>query len=317
MIQHDTNLVTGEMASPPVWWRKPMYPVGIRAAVLTVALSLGAMPAAGEQRIAVREVLPANPASELVARQIQHLVGSELAMLVEKAQDEGSCEAVIVDIGGTIAEARATEQKLMDEGYAPKDLVIEELRVGTFIDGVVGIGDGDVTWIMQVTDGDGKLLADDKGFLREDRVAEAAEAIARSLFDKLCRKKAYRAKGGYNDLTIDHPVCDLTRPFQLPGTGASAGILFSLTPKGDGGSFTVGGTAAGVPWSGAGNYTVSLDGGGGAMALTGAWKITTPFGVFGDSGTIKLALTKAEDCGAEEKATPAAKTPPARKKRKG
>jgi hypothetical protein len=139
-----------------------MSRVGIRAAILAMALSLGAMPAVGEQRIAVREVLPANPASELVAKQIQHLVGSELAMLVEKAQAEGSCEAVIVDIGSTIAEARAAEKKLMDEGYAPKNLVIEELRVGTFIDGVVGIGDGDVTWVMQVTDGDGKLIADDK-----------------------------------------------------------------------------------------------------------------------------------------------------------
>ncbi|RWO84048.1 MAG: hypothetical protein EOS18_04200 [Mesorhizobium sp.] len=295
-----------------------MYPVSIRAAILAVALSLGAMPAVGEQRIAVREVLPANPASELVAKQIQHLVGSELVMLVEKAQAEGSCEAVIVDIGSTITEARATEKKLMDEGYAPKNLVIEELRVGTFIDGVVGIGDGDVTWIMQVTDGDGKLIADDKGFLGEDKVAEAAEAIARSLFDKLCKKKAYRAKGGYNDLTIDHTVCDLTKPFELPGTGASAGILFSLAPQGDGGSFTVGGMAAGVPWSGAGNYTVSLDSGGGAMALTGAWKITTPVGAFGDSGTIKLTLTKAEGCGTEEKkAAPAAKTPPEQKKRKG
>ncbi|TJV91088.1 MAG: hypothetical protein E5X52_34680 [Mesorhizobium sp.] len=58
----------------------------------------------------------------------------------------------------------------MDEGYAPKNLVIEELRVGTFIDGVVGIGDGGVTWIMQVTGGDGKLIADDKGFLGEDKV---------------------------------------------------------------------------------------------------------------------------------------------------
>jgi hypothetical protein len=29
---------------------------------------------------------------------------------------------------------------------------------------VAGIGDGDVTWIMQVTDGDGALIADDKGF---------------------------------------------------------------------------------------------------------------------------------------------------------
>lgn len=295
-----------------------MYPVSIRAAILAVALSLGAMPAVGEQRIAVREVLPANPASELVAKQIQHLVGSELVMLVEKAQAEGSCEAVIVDIGSTITEARATEKKLMDEGYAPKNLVIEELRVGTFIDGVVGIGDGDVTWIMQVTDGDGKLIADDKGFLGEDKVAEAAEAIARSLFDKLCKKKAYRAKGGYNDLTIDHTVCDLTKPFELPGTGASAGILFSLAPQGDGGSFTVGGMATGVPWSGTGNYTVSLDSGGGAMALTGAWKITTPVGAFGDSGTIKLTLTKAEGCGTEEKkAAPAAKTPPEQKKRKG
>jgi hypothetical protein len=205
----------------------------------------------------------------------------------------------------------------MDEGYAPKNLAIEELRVDTFIDGVVGIGDGDVTWIMQVTDGDGKLIADDKGFLGEDKVTEAAEAIAKSLFDRLCGKKAYRAKGEYNDLTIDHTVCDLTRPFQLPGAGASAGILFSLAPKGDGGSFTVGGMAAGVPWSGAGNYTVSLDGGGGAMALTGEWKITTPVGVFGDSGTINLTLTKAGDCGTEEKATPAAKTPPAQKKKKG
>jgi hypothetical protein len=54
------------------------------------------------------------------------------------------------------------------------------------------------------------------------------------------------------------------------------------------------------------------------MALTGAWKITTPVGAFGDSGTIKLTLTKTEGCDTEQKkAAPAAKTPPAQKKRKG
>ena len=299
-------------------------PVMICAAILAAALSLSATPTRAEQRIAVREVLPANPASELVAKQIQHLVDADLAMLIEKARDEGSCEAVMIDMSGTVAKARAVEKKLMDEGYSPKNLVIEELRIGTFIDGVVGIGDGDVTWVMQVTDADGKLIADDKGFLGEDKVAEAAEKIAKNLFDKLCKKKAYHAKGRYNDLAINHTVCDLTKPFTMPGTGATAGILFSLTPKGDGGSFTVGGTAGGVPWSGGGNYTVSVDDSGGGMALTGAWKITTPVGVFGDSGTIKLTLTKAGDCGTEKKQlkakqAPTAKTPPksAQKKKQG
>jgi hypothetical protein len=133
--------------------------------------------------------------------------------------------------------------------------------------------------------------------------------------DKFCKPKAYQVTGSYNDLVINHTVCDLTKPFTMPGIGQSAGLRFSLTPNGDGGSFTVGGRAGGVPWSGGGNYTVSTNDSGGKMALSGAWQLTSPMGVYGHSGTIDLTLTKAGDCSAENdqlkaREAPNAKPPP-------
>ena len=104
-------------------------------------------------------------------------------------------------------------------------------------------------------------------------------------------------KARYNDLVINDVVCDLTQPFVLHGSGATAGIALSMIPSGDGGgSFGVSGTAGGVPWSGGGSYTHNVGDKGGKMAITGTWTITSPVEKFSDSGTIKAKLTEEEGC---------------------
>ena len=80
--------------------------------------------------------------------------------------------------------------------------------------------------------------------------------------------------------------------------------LFSFTPADQkGGTFTVGGSGGGVPWSGGGSYTVTVNGEGGSMPIVGSWQIKTPVGVFGDSGTIPGKLTAAPDCKATDQPT--------------
>jgi len=92
--------------------------------------------------------------------------------------------------------------------------------------------------------------------------------------------------------------------FTIRGAGETAGIIFSSTPADEThGSFTVGGTAGGVPWSGGGSYTVASQDAGGRMSIVGSWQIETPVGVFGVSGTIPGRLTAAPDCKSEDQPT--------------
>ena len=271
----------------------------MRCKIFLTFLLIVSIPAFAETRIAMREIIPHDAASGLAAKQIQDGVDGELAILIEKAQDDGSCDITMVDISKKVRDARDTEKMLQDKGYSPKgSLVIEEIRVSAFIDGVVGIGDGDVTWIMRVSDAtSGKVVAKDEGFAPEGNMMDAVPRIAKKLFDQLCKKKTWRVKARYNDLVINDMVCDLTQPFVLHGSGASAGIALSMTPtRDDGGSFGVSGTAGGVPWSGGGTYTHSIDGKIGKMAIAGTWTITSPVGKFSDSGTIKATLSEDEGC---------------------
>ena len=262
-------------------------------------LLIFASAALAETRVAMRQIIAHNAESELAAKQIRDLVDSDLALLIEKARDDGSCDITMVDIGDTIRKGRETEKMLQDKGYSPKgSLVIEPIRVSAFIDGVVGTGDGDVTWIMRVSDAaTDKVVAKDEGFVPEGNIFDAGPRIAKKLFDQLCKKKTWRVKARYNDLVINDVVCDLTQPFVLHGSGRTAGIALSMTPSADGaGTFSVSGTAGGVPWSGGGSYTHSLGDKTGKMAIKGKWTITTPVGKYSDAGTIKATLKEEDGC---------------------
>ncbi len=269
-----------------------------RKFVLAFFLAIS-VPAFAETRVAIREIIPHNPESGLAAKQIRDSVDHELAALIEKAQEDGSCDIAMVDVGKTALDARDTEKMLQEKGYSPDGPpVVGEIKVSAFVDGVVGVGDGDVTWIMRVSDAmTDKVMAKDEGFVSEGNILDAAPRIAKKLFDQLCKKKAWQVKARYNDLVINDVVCDLTQPFVLHGSGATAGIALSMTPSAaGGGSFGVGGEAGGVPWSGGGDYTHNAENKSGKMAITGTWTITSPVGKFSDSGTIKATLTEEKAC---------------------
>lgn len=92
----------------------------------------------------------------------------------------------------------------------------------------------------------------------------------------------------------------MTEPFTLNGKRETAGIEFRMSPVSGGltGSFAVGGTAGGVPWSGQGLYRVETDEDqhDGRMPIEGKWQITTAVGVFGDHGTIGANMLPIADC---------------------
>ena len=282
-----------------------------------IAALLFLSPALADSNIAMRTVIPAKPEHELLSKQFRDAVDSELARELEAAQARG-CKAKLYDISKTILDGRETEKMLQDKGYSTGDAAspIGEIPVNTFVDGVVGTSNGEVDFILEVSGMDGKTSQHLEGSFKEDELFKKAEEIAKEIVEKLCKPKGYLVRGSYNDLVINQVVCDVSKPFTLRGSGATAGIRLALTPSGDkGGAFAVGGSAGGVPWSGGGTYDIALDEAGGKLNLTGAWRITTPVGVFGDAGTIKTILAAQEAC--EEKAAkPAAKPAKAKKKKK-
>ena len=149
------------------------------------------------------------------------------------------------------------------------------------------------TWeIKAVRLTDGKVLAEDSGTAPGDSWPETSDAIGARLVGQLCHPP-YQVSGGMEDLVISAQVCDLDTPFTLTGSGETAGLSLALTPTGEGGgSWTVGGSAGGVPWDGGGTYSLSLEpGGGGRLELSGSWAITSPVGRFGYGGTIPTTLT--------------------------
>jgi hypothetical protein len=165
------------------------------------------------------------------------------------------------------------------------------------VHGVVGEADGSLDFVLDIVGPGDAVVGRIEGSVKAGDVIAAGQEIARQAAEIVCAKKAaWHVSVGYYDLTIDQAVCDVTVPFVLTGSGASAGLSFSLVPDGSGGTWTVGGLAAGVPWSGGGDYTLATGGGAGQMALSGAWQITSPMGVYKDSGTIPAVLTALEPC---------------------
>lgn len=111
------------------------------------------------------------------------------------------------------------------------------------------------------------------------------------------KKGGYHIVGGQNDFKANTTVCSIEGPFDIP---SSAGIVMHMSPSGEqSGSWTQTGSAAGVTWSGGGNYTLTLDAGGnGTLKATGTSTIATPMGKFADSvePTFRVSPASGEDC---------------------
>ncbi len=259
--------------------------------------SLAPVAARAEIRVALGQIITdGSNTAPRDAERLESAVRSALAEAVSKAAEEGKCEVTNVDLDQRLLQGRKTEQRLMDEGYSPKNGVkLGKIIVSDLIHGVVGFdGDGGLDYVLEAENlVAGKVVAHVEGTAKLSDLGAAAARIAQEFVEALCKHKPFRLQAKYNDLVIDTLICDPTKPFRFNGTGATAGLTFSLTPEGDaGGQWTVSGGAAGVSWSGGGSYAQALGAETGTLDLSGAWRITTPAGVFGDKGTIKGKVTK-------------------------
>ena len=245
-----------------------------------------------EIRVALGKIITNGPnTSPRDAERLESQLRSALAEAVQKAAESGACDITNLDLDERLLKGRKTEQRLMDEGYSPKNgIKIGKIVVSDLINGVVGFdSDGGIDYVLEADNlVSGKVVARVEGNTKLSGIGEAAERIAQEFVETLCKQKPFRLQAKYNDLVIDTLICDPTKPFHFNGTGATAALTFSLTPAGEaGGSWIVSGTAAGVTWSGGGSYTQALGPETGTLDLSGSWRITTPAGVFADSGTIK------------------------------
>lgn len=266
---------------------------------LMIVLFLLALPVAAraEIRVAIGTIITADKnTSPRDAEILESALRSALAEEVQKVADAGECDITNMDLDRRLLEGRKTEQRLMDEGYSPKNgIKIGKIIVSDMIHGVVGFdGDGGFDYVLESENlVSGKKVARVEGNTKESRLDEAATRVAREFVEQLCRHKPFRLQATYNDLVIDTLICDPTKPFHFNGKGATSGLTFSLTPEGDaGGAWTVAGKAGGVVWSGGGAYAQELGPDSGTLDLSGSWQIKTPRGTFGESGTIKGKVTK-------------------------
>jgi len=269
--------------------------------------ALAPLPAQSETIIGFPPFRPSDAASDLASRQLTDFVMTGLVEQFNRESADSPCRFSIQEQSALVERARTGEQVLEQQGYMPPGTAPQGQAPAADwrISGTVTSANGTISWTISMTDAaTGRLVAEDRGSMAADDLFTAAPGIAKRIFSDLCPKKAWRLTALYNDLALNGVICDITRPFTIRGTGETAGIAFSFTPSDrKGGTFTVGGSAGGVPWSGGGSYTVTVNGEGGSMPIVGSWQIKTPVGVFGDSGTIPGKLTAAPDCKATDQPT--------------
>jgi hypothetical protein len=268
-------------------------------AVTLLAFLLPALGQADPIHIEVDEIVSppgdtAVPQADLVRTALQ----GALVEAASKAAEDG-CEIDVVTAKDQRRAIEAERELQKSPGFDPATTVKGELVQATVtVGGIVSAGTGGSLDVLAVArkSSNGESLGDAAGSLGQGQLDAGLAAMAEELVGRLC-PKAFVIRGGMNDLKLDSTVCNIRIPFMLDGRGETAGIVFKMAPSGQGGgSFTITGTAGGVPWSGGGSYTQSIHAEGGSMTLDGSWSIKTPVGVFGDSGTIPLRLTRIPDC---------------------
>lgn len=175
---------------------------------------------------------------------------------------------------------------------SPGDLIDPNMLVTSHVSSQGGV----VKWTMNVTSrlpGSSKITLSGQ-VPRSELLSGLTRSMADELAKKLCKPEGFEVTARFNDLSLGGTICDPAKPFTLKGKGKTSGIVFTFTPSNEEtGSFAVGGTAGGVPWTGGGNYELHQKEGIGTLTMTGKWSIKTPVGVFPGAGTIPGKLTPA------------------------
>jgi hypothetical protein len=102
---------------------------------------------------------------------------------------------------------------------------------------------------------------------------------------------SFQIVGGLDDFQVNEAVCDVMKPFQMSGGGFTASFSGGLT-----GTYSYTGP---FDATGGGTYTISLPNGPlqpGTMVGEGSGSVTTPLGVFENSGTENYTLTPITGC---------------------
>ena len=102
---------------------------------------------------------------------------------------------------------------------------------------------------------------------------------------------SFQIVGGLDDFQVDEAVCDVMKPFQMSGGGFTASFSGGLT-----GTYSYTGP---FDATGGGTYTISLPNGPlqpGTMVGEGSGSVTTPLGVFENTGTENYTLTPITGC---------------------
>jgi hypothetical protein len=264
-------------------------------------------PASGQQIIAVTEFTTNLSEAEVravsgpdaavsgITRGLSDTMLTDLVQLLDEPEFS-KCGAHVVEwtrIDEVHKEREFSKSKYVDPASVGEGEIIEPNR---FVTGHVSAAGSGVAWLVELAGPSGVVARITGEGTLQDLAARTAE-IARQLLDKACERRAVHITAGLNDLEIDEDVCDLTQPFTLSGRGASTGIVLEMTPAtAEGGSFVVTGAAAGVTWSGGGEYQIAMIEGQEMIGLDGTWSITSPMGVFSDSDTIPGKVTTIENC---------------------
>lgn len=274
--------------------------VAASAALLLLAC---AAPALAQQIIAVTEFTTNMTEAETeaggmsvsgVTRGFSDLMINELVNLIADDPTFQKCGARVVEftrIADVQAERDFQKTKYVDPTTRADGDLLEANR---FVTGHVSAASGGVAWLVELA-GPAGMVARIEGEGSLHDLSNSTAEIARQLLEKACQPRAVHITAGLNDLEIDEDVCDLTQPFTLSGRGT--GIVLEMTPTtAEGGSFVVTGAAAGVTWSGGGQYQIAVIEGQEMIGLDGTWSITSPMGVFSDSDTIPGTVTPIDNC---------------------
>ena len=105
--------------------------------------------------------------------------------------------------------------------------------------------------------------------------------------------RSYTVSGNAGPMRVSGTACNLARPFTVSGGGGGMTVTFSYAPSSEtGGKVSYTGGGPGAPMSGAGTYTVTLDGQGGTLKQTHTGKVNIPMGgAATHTDTLKLTPT--------------------------